>query len=148
MDSKGLAVLVQRSTVVGDHAARLRKAPVDVASAVLAAIADGQGADAAALVDPRVVWVPSIRPGRTVYEGRAGVAQFVTDLHAAYGRFRIVVHDITQRDDAVNPGETEVTAQIGGFRQIGGGELPLSSLTILFTIRDGLVTFMESTVAD
>ena len=30
--------------VVGDHAARLRKAPVDVASAVLTAIADGSAA--------------------------------------------------------------------------------------------------------
>jgi hypothetical protein len=134
--------------VVEDHAARLHKAPVEVASALLTAIADGRAEDAAALADPQVVWVPSIRPGRTLYEGRDGVAQFVADLHAAYGRFRIVVHDITQGDGAVNDGETEVTARIGGFRQIGGGELPLSSLTILFTVRDGLVTFMESTVAD
>jgi SnoaL-like domain len=148
MDSKGLAVLVQRSTVVGDHAARLHKAPVEVASAMLTAIAGGRAEDAAALVDPQVVWVPSIRPGRTRYEGRAGVAQFVADLHAAYGRFRIVVHDITAGDDAVNPGQTEVTARIGGFRQIGGGELTLPALTILFTVRDGLVTFMESAVPD
>jgi SnoaL-like domain len=133
--------------VVGDHAARLGKAPVQVASALLAAIADGRAADAAALVDPQVVWVPSIRPGRTLYEGRDGVALFVADLHAAYGRFRIVVHDITPGDGAVNTGETEVMARIGGFRQIGGGELPLSSLTILFTVRDGLVTFMESSAA-
>ena len=146
MDSKGLAVRVQRSTVVGDHAARLHKAPVDVASAMLTAIADGRAVDAAALADPQVVWVPSIRPGRTLYEGREGIAQFVADLHAAYGRFRIVVHDITPGDDAVNPGETEVTALIGGFRQLGGGELSLPSLTILFTVRDSLVTFMESTV--
>lgn len=153
MDSKGLAVpgvcdRVQRSTVVGDHAARLHRAPVDVASAMLTAIANGRAVDAAALCDPRVVWVPSIRPGRTLYEGREGVAQFVPDLHAAYGRFRIVVHDITPWDAAVNQDETEVTALIGGFRQIGGGELTLPKLTILFTVRDGLVTFMESTVAN
>ncbi len=133
---------------MGDHAARLHKAPVEVASAMLAGIADGRVEDVVALVDPHVVWVPSIRPGRTVYEGRAGVAQFVTDLHAAYGRFRIEVHDITQGDGAVNAGETEVTALIGGFRRIGGDELSLPSLTILFTIRDGLVTFMESSVGD
>jgi hypothetical protein len=24
----------------------------------------------------------------------------------------------------IRPGETEVTARIGGFRQLGGGELP------------------------
>lgn len=47
----------------------------------------------------------------------------------------------------IGPGETEVTARIGGFRQLGGGELTLPSLTILFTVRDGLITFMESTVA-
>lgn len=74
------------------------------------------------------------------------MALFVADLHAAYGRFRIVVHDIAPGDGAVNAGETEVIARIGGFRQLGGGELPLSSLTILFTVRDGLVTFMESIV--
>jgi ketosteroid isomerase-like protein len=148
MDSKGLAVRVQRSTVVGDHAARLHKAPVEVASAMLTALADGRVEDVVALVDPQVVWVPSIRPGRTLYEGRAGVAQFVADLHAAFGRFRVVVHDITQGGDGVNAGETEVTALIGGFRQIGGGELTLPGLTILFTVRDGLITFMESTIKD
>ena len=132
--------------MVGDHAARLHKAPVDIASAMLTAIADGRGEDAAVLADPQVVWVPSIRPGRTLYEGRDGVAQFVADLHAAYGRFRIVVHDITTGDGAVNPGETEVTALIGGFRQIGGSELALPKLAITFTIRHGLVTFMESIV--
>lgn len=58
--------------VVGDHAARLRKAPVEVASAMLTAIADGRAEDAAALADPQVIWVPSIRPGRTLYEGRTG----------------------------------------------------------------------------
>jgi hypothetical protein len=66
MDSKGLAVLVRRSTVVGDHAARLHKAPVEVAGAMLTVIAGGRAEDAAALVGPQVVWVPSIRPGRTL----------------------------------------------------------------------------------
>lgn len=132
--------------MAGEHAARLHRAPVEVASAVLAAIADGRVQDVVDLVDPKVIWVPSIRPGRSMYDGRRGVAQFVADLHAAYGRFRIVVDDLTARPDP--SGEAEVTARIGGFRQLGGEELALPSLTVVFIVREGLVTVMESTIED
>jgi hypothetical protein len=131
--------------VVGDGPGGHGGSPADVVGELLAAIGDGRVADALALVDPAVVWLPSIRPGRTLYEGRPGVAQFIADLHAAYGRFRLEVQSVAATAGDEDAAMTQVTAQMGGVRETVAGPMALPALTALFTVRGGLVTSMEST---
>ena len=129
---------------MGDGDSGRGRSPAEVVGALLAAISDDRVGDVLALVDPRVEWMPAVRPGLSVYAGRAGVAQYMTDLRAAFGRFRVVVGSITVEGGGDDPGGTQVTAQFGGVREFDGGQVAMPSLTAVFTVRGGLVTSMES----
>jgi ketosteroid isomerase-like protein len=129
---------------MGDGDSGRGRSPAEVVGALLAAISDHRVGDVLALVDPQVVWVPAVRPGLSVYEGRAGVAQFMADLRAAFGRFRVVVRSITVEGGGDSQAGTQVTVRFGGVREVGAGQEPMPSLMAVFTVRSGLVTSMES----
>jgi hypothetical protein len=97
------------------------------------------------LVHPRVVWRPVARPGLSVYQGHAGMVRFVGDLRAAYGRYRLDVEDITADRDLVvtADAETHVTVRARVVRQTDHGDVALSPITSVFTLRGGLVTSMD-----
>ncbi len=133
---------------MGDSDSGRERSPTEVVGALLTAISDGRVGDVLALVDPRVVWVPAVRPGLTMYKGRAGVAQYMTDLRAAFGRFRVVMGSIAVEGSGDDGAETQVTARFGGVREVDGAQVAMPSLTAVFTVRGGLVTSMESQQED
>jgi hypothetical protein len=121
------------------------RAAGEVARAVLAAIVAGRVAEVLALVDRDVVCMPVTRPARVLYEGHAGMARLVEDLHAVYGMFRVEAEDVTggAGAGAEGGGGTVVTLLLRVVAaERGGGPWP-PALTE-FTVRDGLVTCIES----
>jgi ketosteroid isomerase-like protein len=115
----------------------LHRPPSEVVSQLIAAVSDGRIEDLLALVDPGVRCIPATRPGRTVYEGHAGMARLVADLSAAYGPHRIEVEEIT-----VESG-TQVTARTRVLQESDHGDLLLRRITSVYTLRAGLVTSIE-----
>jgi len=130
--------------VVGGSLGEPGSPPADVVGEALAAIGEGRTADLLRLVDPQVVWMPAVRPGRSVYEGRAGVTRFLSDLRAAFGRFRVVVGSITVEDGADGHGGTTVVARFHGVREVAGKQEAMPSIRAVFSVRGGLITWMES----
>jgi hypothetical protein len=121
-----------------------------VVSELMAAICDGRIEDMLALVHPQVMWLPVARPGRSLYEGHAGMIRLVDDLSAAYGRFRLEVIEISAdvgKQAAAESG-TQVTVRARVVRETDGGDLALPPVTGMFTLRGGLVTSMESEPSD
>jgi hypothetical protein len=118
--------------------------PTGVARAVLAAIAEGRVSDVLALVDRQVVWMPVTRPALNVYVGHAGMARMVADLQAGYGRFRLDVADTGMGVQAGAGGEVRVTMRVWVVRETAGGDLAGPSVLAEFTVRGGLVSWVES----
>lgn len=117
--------------------------PEGVARAVLAAIVEGRVGDVLALTDPEVVCMPVTRPGRSLYEGHAGMARLVADLRAVWGRYRVKAEDA----GGACPDED------GGVRvrlrllvaETDAGDMAVEPVLTEFTVRDGLVTRIVST---
>jgi ketosteroid isomerase-like protein len=115
-----------------------------VARAALAAIAEGRVADLMALTDPQVVVMPTTRPGLSVYDGHAAVAELVEDLRAAWGKYRLVVTDAGTRAGSAGDVVTLRLRVVESERE--GTEWP--PVLAEFTVRDGLVTLIESRYED
>ena len=103
----------------------------------IAAVRDERIEDMLALVDPEIICVPLVRPGLSVYEGHDGMARFVSDMHAAFGRYQIEIDKISERDGA----RLAVQARI--LPESGHRPMTPTSILIVFTLCDGLITSME-----
>ncbi len=103
----------------------------------IAAVRDQRINDMLALVDPTVICEPLVRPGRSMYEGHDGMARFVSDMHTGFGRYQYEIGEITERDGA----KLAVQARI--LPESTGTPMPPTSVLIVFTLRDGLITFVE-----
>ena len=111
---------------------------------MLAAVAEGRVSDVLALVDRQVVWLPVTRPALSVYLGHAGVARMVADQGVAYGRYRLDVADTGLGVQAVAGGGVRVTVRVWVVRETGGGDVAGPPVLAEFTVRGGLVTWVES----
>lgn len=125
-------------------------APAEVVCALLPAIAEGRIADVLALVDPQVVCMTGTRPALTRYDGHAGMVRLVDDLRAVYGRYRVEAVPVggdggpdKHGPDGAAAG-TRVMVRMSGVREADGREVALPSALLEATVRDGLVTFMET----
>jgi SnoaL-like domain len=103
----------------------------------IAAVRDQRIKDMLALVDPEIICVPLVRPGLSVYEGHDGMACFVSDMHAAFGRYQFEIDKITERDGAKLAVQTRI------LPESGRKPMPPTSILIIFTLCDGLITFVE-----
>jgi hypothetical protein len=103
----------------------------------IAAVRDQRINDMLALVDPKVICEPLVRPGRSVYEGHGGMARFVSDMHIAFGRYQYEIDEITEREGA----KLAVRARM--LPESKSKPMPPTSVLIVFTFRDGLITFVE-----
>lgn len=112
------------------------KTAVQVVVELCAAIRDGRIEDVLRLVDSDVICAPVTRPGLAEYEGHAGMARLVSDLHAAHGRYQITVTEATEEDDQ------HVTVQVRLVPEPGRG--PPMSVTTTYTFRRGLISSIES----
>ena len=110
---------------------------------MLAAIAEGRVLDLLALVDRQVVCLPATRPALNVYVGHAGMARMVADLKAAYGRFRL---DVTDTGIGAQAGDSgvRVTMRVWVVRETADGDVAGPPVLVDFTVRGGLVTWMDS----
>jgi SnoaL-like domain len=113
------------------------RAPVQVVLDFFAAVRDQRIKDVLALVDPEIVCMPLVRPGRTLYEGHDGMVRFVNDMHAAFGSYQFEMHKITEQEGP------QVTAQARMLPESGRRPLPPLSVVVVFTLRDGLITLAE-----
>jgi hypothetical protein len=109
---------------------------VQVIAELYAAIRDRRIADVLALVDEKIICMPLVRPGLSMYQGHDGMARLVRDLHAVYGDYCVKIDEITEQ------GMT-VTVQARIFPEPGLGPPPLPVISV-YTLRDGLVTTIES----
>jgi hypothetical protein len=131
---------------MADEAPRGGGPPFEVARAALAAMAEGRVADVIAVTDPNVVVMPVSRPALTVYHGHAALAGLVADLHAVWGKYRLVAEDAGAQAD---PGgdEERVTLRLRVVQSDrGDGEWP--AILTEFTVRGGLITVIESRYED
>lgn len=115
-----------------------------VARDTLAAIAEGRVADVIALTDPQVVVMPTTRPGLSVYDGHAAIAELVDDLRAAWGKYRMVVEDAGTR---AGPAGDVVSLRLRVVEsEREGTQWP--PVLAEFTVRGGRVTVIESRYED
>ena len=103
----------------------------------IAAVRDQRIKDMLALVDPEIICVPLVRPGLSVYEGHDGMARFVSDMHTAFGRYKFQIDKITERE-----GE-KLAVQVRIQPESGRKPIAPTSILIVFTIHDGLITLAE-----
>jgi hypothetical protein len=115
-----------------------------VARALLTALAANQVSDVLALCDPAVVCYPATRPARTVYEGHAGMAQMVSDVHAVWGRFQMETEYAGMGDAAPADGGVRVLVRHTLIAETAGRPVLSGPVMAQFTVRDGLVTSIES----
>lgn len=116
------------------------RSPVEVVSELYAAMRDSRLDDVLALVDPEVICMPLVRPGLAEYEGHAGMARLVRDLHAVHGRYEIVIVQATEEDGP------EVTVHATLVPEPGrGAPFPVTSS---YRFRRGLISSIESFPAD
>jgi len=118
------------------------RSAIEVVTQLIVAVGDGRREAVLALVDPNVVWRPVSRPGQSVYHGHAGMLRFMSDLHTAYGRFRIEVEYIMATS------ATEVVSRARPVRETPSGDQPGQSILSVYTIRDGRVICLESESTD
>jgi hypothetical protein len=114
------------------------KPSTQVVFELLAAIGDGRIEDMLALVHPEVVCQPIVRPGLSQYFGHPGMVDLVANLEAAYGHYWFQIDDMTA------DGETRVVVRGRVIRKTDEGDMVLPSSTIIYTVTDGLVAFIES----
>jgi ketosteroid isomerase-like protein len=112
-----------------------RSSPAQVVRDLLAAIVERREQDMLDMLDPQVEWRPIIRPARTLYRGRTEMLRYLSDLHAAYGPFRLDIEDIEAAG-------SQVTVRARAARL--AGDLPPIPFASVFNVRGGLVTRMES----
>jgi hypothetical protein len=67
----------------------------------------------------------------------AGMTRYAADLHAALGRYRIDIEDITADGD-------QVTARLRVTRQTAHGDQSAGRFIITADVRDGLITHVDS----
>ena len=103
----------------------------------IAAVRDERIEDLLALVDPEIIVEPIVRPGLSMYEGHDGVVRFVSDMHTAFGRYQFEIDEITEWD-----GE-KLAVQARILPESGRNPTTPRSIVIVFTLRDGLITFAE-----
>jgi SnoaL-like protein len=115
-----------------------------VAREALAAIAEGRVADLVALTDPQVVVMPTTRPGLSVYDGHAALAELVEDLQASWGKYRLVVADAGTRAGPAGDVVSLRLRVVESEREGTGWPAVLAE----FTVRGGLVTLIESRYED
>ena len=89
------------------------------------------------LTDPTVVCQPLVRPGLTMYSGHDGIVRLDHDMHAVHGRYQVEFGTITEKD-----GE-QVTVEAVIVPEAGLGQPPLP-VTTVYSVRDGLITWIES----
>jgi hypothetical protein len=103
-----------------------------------AAVRDQRITDMLALVDPEIICLPLVRPGRSVYEGYDGMIRFVSDMHSVFGRYQFEMDKITEQDG------TTVTVQARLLPEPGRRPQAPLALIGVFTLHDGRITFVES----
>jgi hypothetical protein len=113
-------------------------APVEAVVELYKAIRDSRVGDVLSLTDPGVVCEPLVRPGLTRYEGHAGMARLVADMHAVHGRYAVEIVSITET------GEPRVTATAWLVPERGQ---PFGVVTV-YGFRDGLISSIESFPAE
>jgi hypothetical protein len=114
------------------------QANVQVVLGFFAAIRDQRTSDLLALVDPQIICMPVTRPGRTVYEGHAGMLRFIKDLHAVFGDYEYEIDKITELDEA------KVAVQARMLLESGRPSMGPLSISVVFTLRNGLITLADS----
>jgi hypothetical protein len=99
---------------------------------------DSRTEEMLALVDPQVICLPLVWAGLGVYEGHDGMVRLDHDMHAAHGKYQVKIDKIT-----VWNGGSTVTVQAAILAEPGRGQpsLPVKSV---YTLHDGLITFIES----
>jgi hypothetical protein len=119
-------------------------APAEVARALLAALAGCRVDDVVALTDPAVVAMPVTRPGLAAYQGHAGMAELVHDLHAIWGKFKLVIEDADGGAVAeAAGGRLRVMLRLQVVEcERGPGTWPV--VLTEFTVRNGLVLCIDS----
>jgi SnoaL-like protein len=121
---------------------REKREAARVTLGLYAALRDGRVADVLALLDPKVVCMPLVRPGLSVYYGHAAMIALVGDLHNRHGDYQVKVDQITQEDGP--RGTVKVTAQARLLPEPGDGRPSEVPVTNECTVRDGLVTWIQS----
>jgi hypothetical protein len=111
--------------------------PVEVVVALYEALRDSRTKEMLALVDPAVICRPLVRPGITQYFGYSGMILLDRDMHAAHGRYQIEIGTITVQD---GPQVTVEAVIVPG----PGCTHPPVSVTSVYTLRGGLITWIES----
>jgi SnoaL-like protein len=110
--------------------------PAQIVRDLYEAIRDNRIKDMLALVHPDVTCRPLVRPGLTVYHGHDGIVRLASDMHATHGHYQIKITRITEQ-----PGP-QLTVQAWIIPEPGRGtQLPVTSV---YTLRDGLITTIES----
>src|ERR1044071_475903 len=108
---------------------------------LIAAISQGRADHVRALTDPDVTWRPATRPARSFYQGHAETIGLLADLRAAYGPYRTEIDILTTETDRTG---TRVTARTSVGREPPHGAQPMPAIVSTFTLRNGLVTAVES----
>ena len=89
-----------------------------------------------------VVCFPLVRPGQAVYHGHNGMIKLVDYMHDLHGDYQIEMDDITERD--LPKGKVKVTAQVRILPEPGPGRVPEVAVTSVYTVQDGLITWIDS----
>lgn len=109
---------------------------VSVVLALIQAICDGRPEEVLRLVDPEVVYKPLDQSGPDMYRGHEGMRRLVQDLHAALGDYRVNIVNVTEEP------RPHVTVQ--AWVVPGPGRGTQFPMRLLYTLRDGLVTLIQS----
>jgi SnoaL-like domain len=121
---------------------REKREAARVTLGLYAALRDGRIEDMLALLDPKVVCMPLVRPGLSVYYGHAAMIALVDDMHKRHGDYQVKVDRITQEDGP--RGAVKVTAQTRLLPEPGAGRPFEVPVTNECTVRGGLVTWIQS----
>ncbi len=113
-------------------------ASADVVLELYETLRDSRTEEMLALVDPQVICLPLVWAGLGVYEGHDGMLRLDHDMHAAHGNYQITIDKITVRN-----GGSTVTVQAVILAEPGRRQPPLPVKSV-YTLRDGLITFIES----
>jgi SnoaL-like protein len=105
---------------------------------LIVAIGDKRIQDVLARVHPDVVCQPVARPGLSQYVGHDGMVEFVSNLDAAFGQYRLDIEEMT------SDGGTQVTVRTRVIAKAGNGARELPPITSVYTLEDGLVKAIES----
>jgi hypothetical protein len=121
---------------------REKREAARVTLGLYAALRDGRVKDMLALLDPKVVCMPLVRPGLSVYYGHAAMIALIGDMHKRHGDYQLKVDRITQEDGP--RGTVKVTAQIRLLPEPGEGRPSEVPVTNECTVRGGRVTWIQS----